>query len=158
DKLSVQGNDTEVRTPLRDAMEKSGSGYDDLEAVFNKLEELAQSPWMSRTIRKLDVPANVEVKFRGEETSTSDTYKRLEGNQYNVPLEGLQGSTKFKSRARGDNFFTPPKTVSLVPAPTPASVTTDTEEPAYLYHRLPFQRYEVDDPNVPGKKQDVIVD
>src|SRR5262249_36919370 len=85
-------------------------------------------------------------------------YKRLEGNKYNVPLEGLQGSTKFKFRARGDNFFTPPKTVSLVPAPTPASVTTDTEEPAYLYHRLPFQRYEVDDPNVPGKKQDVIVD
>jgi hypothetical protein len=107
-----------------------------VDKVFAKLEELAVSPAMSRTIRKLDVPARVEVNFRGELTGKPGMYDREEGNKYSVPLKPLAGSVRFKFRARGENYFTPPKSITLVPAPTPAALSIDKEEPAYIYHRL----------------------
>jgi hypothetical protein len=110
--------------------------YEPVETLFSKLEELAESPRMSRTIRKLVVPAMVEVNFRGSESTSNATYKRGDGNKFSVPLEPLKDSKTFKFRARGENYFTPPKTITLVPAPTPASISIDKEEPAYIYHRL----------------------
>jgi hypothetical protein len=82
------------------------------------------------------VPAMVEVNFRGSESTSNATYKREDGNKFSVPLEPLKDSKIFKFRARGENYFTPPKTITLVPAPTPASISIDKEEPAYIYHRL----------------------
>jgi hypothetical protein len=110
--------------------------YEPVETVFNKLEELAESPAMSRTLRKLVVPGMVEVNFRGEESGSNATYKKEDGNKFSVSLEPLKDSKVFKFRARGENYFTPPKTITLVPAPTPASISIDKEEPAYIYHRL----------------------
>ena len=132
DKLKLQiDDDTKVRVPLR-----AEQTYDDLVAIYAKLDELAESPSMSRTLRKLDVPARVEVNFRGEESGSNATYPREEGNKYTVSLDPLKDSTRFKFRARGDNYSTPPKTITLVAAPTPASIAIDKQEPAYIYHRL----------------------
>lgn len=110
--------------------------YEPVEKLFSHLETLAQSPWLSRTIRKLDIPRNVHIHFKGDPLSYKDAYPRQDGNKYNVSLEPLKESSHFKFRARGENYFTPRKSITLIAAPTPAIITTDTEEPAYIYHRI----------------------
>ncbi len=153
DKIKLLKDDTEIRTPLRDVI-----NVDDLDAVFKELEEKSESALMSRTIRQLDIPKKVEVNFVGEETIKEGKYGLEAGNKYIVPLKLLTDSTRFKFRARGDNYFTPKKVITLVAAPTPAAITTDSEEPAYIYHRLPYQILLIDDPKFPGRKKEVIVD
>jgi len=135
DKLALQIGETEVRTPLRNV--NSGKDHDNLDAIFKQIDVLADAPSMSRTLRKLEVPSTVEVIFRGEESGYRATYDRQIGNKFTVPLEQLKDSTNFKFRARGEDYYTPPKTITLVAAPTPSNISIDKEEPAYIYHRLP---------------------
>ncbi|MBM3993660.1 MAG: PDZ domain-containing protein [Planctomycetes bacterium] len=104
--------------------------------VFDELEKLVDEPSMGRTLRKLVVPKFVEVTFRGEASGSTDPRQKLDGNKYAVPLNHLKESPEFTFRARGENYFTPKKSISLIPAPTASAVYTDTSEPAYRYHRL----------------------
>jgi hypothetical protein len=134
DKLALQLAETDVRTPLR-ALD-NGKSHDNLTAIFEKLDELADTASMSRTLRKLEVPDTVEVVFRGEESGFRETLDRQLGNKFTVRLDQLKDSNQFKFRARGADYYTPPKTITLVAAPTPSSIAIDKEEPAYIYHRL----------------------
>lgn len=134
DKIGQQINETKVRTPLRDAI--GVDKVDSLDEIFTKLKKLADSPSMERKLRKLVVPAIVEVKFVGEESSRKESIEKREGAKFPVSLSDLKDSLKFKFRARGEDYYTPQKAITLVPAPAPASITIDKEEPAYIYHRL----------------------
>jgi hypothetical protein len=134
DKVATQLEETEVRTPLRGL--NNGKDHEALESIFKELAVLADSPSMSRTLRKLEAPGTVAVNFRGEDSGYQAAYDRQTGNKYAVPLDPLKDSNRFKFRARGADFFTRPKTVELVASPTPASISIDKEEPAYIYHRL----------------------
>ncbi|MSQ93443.1 MAG: hypothetical protein EXR98_02680 [Gemmataceae bacterium] len=143
DKIAAQLEDTKAREPLRGI-----EVYPTLETIFKELNVLAESPSMERTLRKLVVPASVEMNFRGEESGRKESIEKRDGNKYPVSLADLKESLKFKFRARGEDFYTPPKTISLVPAPSPSGITIDKEEPAYIYHRL----YGPDQMDLKGKK------
>lgn len=107
-----------------------------LREIFEKLNELAEAPSMSRTLRKLDIPKTVDVSFRGKMGSFSDTRKVEAGNKYTISLKDLKDSPEFRFLSRGEDYFTQPKMLTLVAAPTPARILVDKEEPAYIYHRL----------------------
>ena len=137
DKIKLQDDDTNARTSLRNLVNKDADYHEQLQAVFAKLEELADSPMMSRTIRKLEIPKTAEARFRSPE------------NDLNVPLtiggdnkallalgKDIKGADRFKLRVRGENYFTSAKTITLVAATTPKSITVDKEEPAYIYYRI----------------------
>ena len=131
DQIGQQMEETEVRTELREVAD-----YDALDEIFKQLKEKAAAPSMSRTLRKLVIPAEVAVTFRGEETGYNDVFKKHDGNKYVVPLDALKDSTNFKFRARGEDFYTQPKMIVLVAAPTAAAIAIDKDEPAYIYLRL----------------------
>ena len=58
------------------------------------------------------------------------------GNKYTISLNSLKESTHFRFRARGEDYFTPPKRSPSSPPRTRQDITIDKEEPAYIYHRL----------------------
>ncbi len=91
---------------------------------------------MGRTLRKLDLPTEVIARFVGAEKTFTDPLEMKDGNKYEAPLNRLAESPKFRFRARAENYLTPPKTITLVAAPAPASISIDKNEPAYIYHRL----------------------
>src|ERR1051325_1318600 len=140
DKIGLQKENNFVKADLaslrRAKGESEGEDLRNLKRIFERLGELALEPMMSRTLRRLEVPGQVEITFRGAELSTREMPQREEGNKFTIPLDSLKEATHFKFRARGEDFFTAPKVIALVPAPQPAEIFIDKQEPAYIYHRL----------------------
>jgi hypothetical protein len=150
DKLALQKENTDVRTPLRNLVRPGDDHYQQLEAVFSQLKEKTDSPMWSRTVRQLQIPTEVVAGFRGESKSFGPHAldKMTTGNKWLLPLDELTESPRFKLRVRGENYFTPAKQLTLVPATMPKSITIDKEEPAYIYFRLD----QMDQSPLAGKK------
>ena len=148
DKIFLQLESTKVSTPLR--MQRGGKDLENLEAIQERLKELAASPMMSRTLRRLELPGEVEVNFRGGGLEMTERPKRYGGNRFSVPLMALKDAPIFRFRARSEDFYTGVKYISLVPAPQPAEISIDKQEPAYLYHRL----HDADQAPLQGLKQE----
>ena len=108
--------------------------YSALEAVFDRLGDMADSPWMSRTLRRLSVPATVTVIARGESMVVSTPLEQPVDNKFAYDLNDLKESSRLRIRA--EDYYTPAKRITLVAPPTVSKLTVDKEEPAYLYHRL----------------------
>jgi hypothetical protein len=119
---------SDVRAPMRVLHPEAVKGFED---VFAKLEELAETPSMSRCLRKLEVPTEVSFAYRGKTTKGSQDYPRQEGNKYAISLAELKESVSFT--VRGEDFYTSPRQITLVPPPGLTDLTMDKEEPAYIY-------------------------
>ena len=89
---------------------------------------------MSRRLRKLDVPTEVFVHYRGENTKVSEPGETKADQKFSIGLGELKESVRF--RVRGDDYWTRPMKITLVPPPSVTSIVVDKEEPAYLYWRL----------------------
>ena len=135
DKLSQQKEDPAVRPRMRDLVNHQDH-FESLSEVFTQLAEVADWPSMARTVRRLELPGEVVARFIGEEKSFSDPLEKKDGNRYEASLDRLSESPKFHFPARAENFLTPPKTITLVAAPAPATISIDKEEPAYVYHYM----------------------
>jgi hypothetical protein len=103
--------------------------------ILNRLEEKADSPVMARRLRKLTIPNQVVVYYRGETVRSEQTLKKQADNEYSGVLSDLKESVRFT--ANGEDYYTPYKKITLVPAPSLIELTCDEERPAYLYYRLP---------------------
>ncbi|HZZ82776.1 MAG TPA: hypothetical protein VFE62_30030, partial [Gemmataceae bacterium] len=110
--------------------------YDALNAVFTQLAERASNPSMARTLRQLEKPSIAFGIFSSPEGGSVIPLE-ANGTQYKpLALRELKDSSAYRFRIRGDNYFTPSKTITLVAAPTPTLISIDKKEPAYIYHRL----------------------
>ncbi len=136
DKLKQQKDDADNVRPLLRDLVNNQDHFEAMEAVFNQLEETAAAPSMGRTVRKLALPKEIHVRFVGAEKTFAEPLKPKDGYKYEVSLASLGDSPMFRFRARAENYFTPPKTITLVASPSPASISIDKDEPAYIYHRL----------------------
>lgn len=143
DKIDSQRQRDEVRQPLR---EKHLEAHKVLEDVFTRLEELTASSSMSRRLRKLAIPMLVEIVYRGETVKTTNTSELKGDRKYAFDLNELKESGRF--RIRGEDYWTRPLKITLVPPPSVVAVAVDKEEPAYIYHRL-----QGDQAPLKGKKQ-----
>ena len=72
----------------------------------------------------------------------------LSDNEYSGVLSDLKESVRFT--ANGEDYYTPYKTITLVPPPGLIELTCDEERPAYLYHRRPAGSSPAD---LKGKKE-----
>ncbi len=106
-----------------------------LDHVFERLEEQAASPAMTRRLRQLAVPAEVRVHYRMGSTLNEQTFKKAGDAEYTVTLGNLKESIRFTVRA--EDYATPEKRVTLVPPPSVVELARDEFQPAYLYHRPP---------------------
>jgi hypothetical protein len=131
DKLQLQLERNSVRRALR---AEHPADLAALEAVLTRLEELAESPRMSRRLRKLTVPAKVDVFYRGKTMKVNREHDRQENNKYSIGLGELKESVRFT--VRGEDYYTPYKNITLVPPPSLEFLKMDKEEPAYIYYRL----------------------
>jgi hypothetical protein len=131
DRIAHQKEHAKVRVPLRQI-----GTYEPLADVFAKLDELAGSPSMSRTLRRLTVPQQVRIIARGDTTVLSETADALTDNEHKFifPLDKLKESARL--RVRGEDYYTPAKTITLVAPPSVRRLSVDKEEPAYIYHRI----------------------
>ena len=107
-----------------------------IENVFQALDARAAEPRMSRTLRKLAIPQEITLSYWGPKTSITMTLKQEPGNEYTGALSDLKESVKF--RVTGADYTTPTKRITLVPAPTLTVLKRTEYQPAYLYHRPPF--------------------
>ncbi|HKB04106.1 MAG TPA: hypothetical protein VKD90_17925 [Gemmataceae bacterium] len=109
---------------------------DAIGGVLKQLDEMAADPSNSRTLRKLKIPDEVELNYWGAKTRV-DMKLRAEGNnEFAGTLSDLKETVKF--HARGENYYTPTKQITLVPPPMLTELKRDEYHPAYLYHKAPF--------------------
>ena len=126
---------------------KFGLSFPQSMELFVKLEELANDPRMSRTMRKLDVPATVTMEYRGlaDETKRGGQGGSTRGEIqltpekngfYSTTVKDLKESVNF--RVRAEDFLTDPRTITLVPPPMLTKLSVRERQPAYLYYAPPI--------------------
>jgi hypothetical protein len=109
---------------------------DAIAETMGQLEAKAADPGMSRTVRKLQIPDEVELHYWGAKTRVDMKLRGEGNNEFAGTLTDLKESVKF--HARGENYYTPTKTITLVPPPMLTELRRDEYHPAYLYHKAPF--------------------
>jgi hypothetical protein len=151
DQIELQMEKPEARRELGDGPE--GRPLLDLDKVFEQLHERAATSSMSRRLRELVIPDQVEANFSGATTSSEQTMPPGVNREYSGTVASLRESLRFT--IRGEDYYTPAKRIIVVPPPSIVELKVDEDHPAYLYHRAPTD----DDPKVPflkGKKQKFI--
>lgn len=131
---------------------KHGDTLAAIERAIAQLSEKATDPAMSRTMRKLKIPDEVELKYWGLKTSVEMKLRPEPNNEFSGVLSDLKESVRFF--ARGENFDTATKIITLVPPPTLTELKRDEEHPAYLYHKAPF----VDAKDLPNDQKPYLAD
>jgi hypothetical protein len=106
-----------------------------LRDVLAQLEARVDSPRTARWFRKLMIPDVVTVYYRGDTIRSEQTLKKQGDNEYSGVLSDLKESVRFT--VNGEDYYTPAKTITVVPPPSLVELTCDEEQPAYLYHRPP---------------------
>ncbi|MEZ6142037.1 MAG: hypothetical protein R3B84_15840 [Zavarzinella sp.] len=115
---------------------KHGETLTKIESIFTQLDQLAAKSSMTRTLRKLDIPKEVELFYSGVKTSVDMKMRPEQYNEFSATMTDLKESVEFYTR--GENFDTPTRKITLVPAPTLQLFQRDEYHPAYLYHKPPF--------------------
>jgi hypothetical protein len=116
--------------------------------VLALLEVRAVDPALSRTLRKLTIPDEALLIYRGGNTNSQTTMQRLADNEYIGQFGDLKESVTYY--VKGLDYYTTPREVVVVDPPALDSLEREEERPAYLYYRLRRD----DNPAVlSGKKQ-----
>ena len=92
-------------------------------------------PSVTRMVRKLDIPSDVTLSYRGEKTSGTLGLTREPTGEFSAEVAGLKESVRFV--VRGADFATTPRQITLVPPPAFVRLTRTEAQPAYLYHPAP---------------------
>ncbi len=107
----------------------------DLDNVLEQLVESARLGRMSRKLRKLHIPDDVQVLYKGASSSNEQTLKKQGDNEYSGTLAELRESIRFT--CRGEDYYTPAKRIVVVPPPEITELSRDEFQPAYLFYRIP---------------------
>jgi hypothetical protein len=105
-----------------------------LRDVFTRLDQHAADPAMRRTLRKLLVPTQVHVRYRGVHDGGELTLQPQGDNEYKGQFPDLKDKVYFT--ARGEDYETPRFWITVVPPPMLVEMTADEEQPAYLHYRV----------------------
>ena len=133
DKIKLQEDRGEIRRALRAEHPKAHQALQD---VFTKLDGVDRrcAVLSAVTLRKLIIPQQIQVFYRGESKKSDHTHSLQPDNKYSVGLNDLTESGRFT--VRGEDYYTPYKKITLVPPPSIELLTIDKKEPAYIYYRV----------------------
>jgi hypothetical protein len=102
--------------------------------ALERLHVLASSSRVRRQLRELDIPSEVTVYYQGASSRSDQTMHQLPNNEY-AGVPDLKESIEFT--VRGNDYYTPPKRITVVPPPAIVELLLDEAQPAYLYHQIP---------------------
>jgi hypothetical protein len=124
------------RAKMREEMTAQG-GYthQELQEVFVALAAKADQPSMGRTLRRLDVPAEVTYRYSGKKTAGSGTLSPQQNNEFAGEIGGLKEDVDFV--VRGADYESGTRRIRLIPPPSLRKLARDQHEPAYLHHAPP---------------------
>jgi hypothetical protein len=105
-----------------------------LRNVLAQLEERANDPALNRTLRKLTIPDEALLIYKGAATNSQTTMQRLADNEYTGQFGDLKETVTFT--VQGLDYYTPPRKVVVVDPPVLEQLLREEERPAYLYYRL----------------------
>jgi hypothetical protein len=106
-----------------------------LRNTFERLEERAALPRLHRRLRKLVIPDQVVVLYKGETIRSEQTLQQRDDHEFSGVLSDLRESVRFT--VRGEDYYTAYNRITVVPPPTLVELSRDEDRPAYLYHRIP---------------------
>ena len=102
--------------------------------VLAQLDERANDPAMNRTLRKLTIPEETLLIYKGANTNSQTTMQRLADNEYLGQFGDLKETVTFT--VQGLDYYTTPRKVVVVDPPMLEQMLREEERPAYLYYRL----------------------
>jgi hypothetical protein len=102
--------------------------------VLTQIEERANDPTMNRTLRKLTIPEEAQLIYKGNSTNSQTTMQRLADNEYTGQFGDLKETVTFT--VQGLDYYTTPRKVVVVDPPLLEQLLREEERPAYLYYRL----------------------
>lgn len=116
----------------------NSEGFGPARETIAKLETLAASIPMQRKIRKLEIPGEVRLYYKGTGRGTSiNSMQAMEpsaNRRFMATLPELKEDIKFW--ATGADYSTPRKAIRVVPPPELNQLTRDEWQPAYLHYRV----------------------
>ncbi len=119
-----------------------------MSATLDQVDALAAKPSMSRTMRKLTVPDIIYLKCTGDKTYLRNEMRKTQDNEYTGNFGDLKESVVFT--VQGEDYYTPRRFITLVPAPSLIALGVQENRPAYLFFR-PDDKTSLAD--LRGKKQ-----
>ena len=102
--------------------------------VLEQLEVRAVDPELSRVLRKLTIPDEVLLVYKGNTTSSQTTMQKLADNEYTGQFGDLKETVNFY--VQGLDYYTASRKVVVVEPPALELLLREEERPAYLYYRL----------------------
>jgi hypothetical protein len=129
------------------------------QALIEQVDQVtADNGGLSRGLRKLIVPDEVTVKYRGANHRGEVTLDKIANNEYKGKIEELSESISFTLRA--EDFVSDARLITVVPPPRVVTLELEESAPAYLYYLaekdtrpLPFVPLDRDQLLFAGKKQ-----
>ncbi len=109
---------------------KDAQRFAKYQEVFVELEKQADDPAMSRVLRRLIIPKDVRLTYRGNKTWDEMNLRQESGNLFTATLTNLKESVDL--RVSAEDFYSSKKHIELVPAPALIELKRTEYQPAYL--------------------------
>jgi hypothetical protein len=107
--------------------------HEALRGALEQLDRRVAQPGMSRKLRKLVIPDQVMLLYKGRSTSSRNTLQKTGDNEYTGQFGDLKESVSFT--VQGEDYYTARRYVTVVDPPALEGLVREEERPAYLYYR-----------------------
>ena len=109
--------------------------FQQLQAVFARLDALAADPSYGRRLRKLERPEAVTFSYTGRQDRRQRHLQARGNGEYAGEITGLKEDVRFVVKA--EDYRTRPKPITLIPPPTLTKLAQVSFQPAYLHYAKP---------------------
>ena len=123
-----------VRDQLSQAL--GAEQYRTLQHVFDRLELIAEDPAYELSVRRLDKPQSVTFQYAGAITDGGGPLNAEGNSEYAGEIGGLREDVQFVINA--EDYWTPPRAITLIPPPALIQLKRTEYQPAYLYYPPPL--------------------
>lgn len=114
-------------------LERRARAMEKPQALMEQVDRVtADTSSLRRGLRKLIVPEDVTVKYRGENKRGDVTLKKQAENVYEGKIDDLTESLEFTLRA--EDYVSDPRRITVVPPPRVIRLEQEESSPAYLYY------------------------
>ena len=137
DHTTAGGPDAVATPPIARLKARMGTEqFQQLQAVFAKLDTIASDPSYGRRLRKLDKPQEVTFSYSGVKTAGTGTFTAEGNGEYAGEITGLKENVRFIIKA--EDFRTRPTPITLIPPPVLVTLAQTSFQPAYLHYAAPL--------------------
>jgi hypothetical protein len=138
DEIELRLDRTETHETL------SASAQSALRDALARVDARTTEPGMRRMLRKLRIPEAVYLVTRGVTTVGRTTLERAADNEFSGQFGELKEPGdlpwSFTFAVQGEDYFTAPRSLTVVAPPALLKLEARERRPAYLYYRAPAGR------------------